>query len=148
MDKVVRYRTAGDRGKKFNDYKVLTFEHVFNEDAVLNKFPVNDKLFVIGTDQEDHCNPEEAQSGKVNKRDVGRTAEWKWPFREAMGPLRGILTFRALVRVVSDPAVFILKQIPTVGRRTSQSWAIESYGELLHLHESILDEASRVLLLM
>jgi hypothetical protein len=35
--------------------RVLAFEHIFDEDAALSNFLVDNKLFVIGGDEEDHC---------------------------------------------------------------------------------------------
>ena len=47
---MVRYETEGpavDGG--------LAFEHVLDEDAALGDFLVDDELFIIGGDEEDHC---------------------------------------------------------------------------------------------
>jgi len=34
---------------------IFTFEHVLDEDAALSNFLVDDELFIIRCDKEDHC---------------------------------------------------------------------------------------------
>ena len=43
---------CGIAGRAWNS--VLAFEHIFDEDAALSDFLVDNKLLIIGGDEEDH----------------------------------------------------------------------------------------------
>jgi len=67
---------------------VLAFEHVFDEDAALSNFLVDDELLVIGGDEEDHCYSKWLTRRKEmemeKKRGTPRVTEREYRFQGAV----------------------------------------------------------------
>lgn len=50
--------------KESGPREFLTFEHVFDKDGALSYFFIYSKVFIIGSDEEDHCDLEKRVGGK------------------------------------------------------------------------------------